>query len=193
MIPFSEALRYEFDLKPDDIVWDVGGYEGNWGRIIAEKYGCKVHIFEPIDAFYCGIMNNLLHHPQRANITVHHFGVAGTTREDTFHVKGDSSGIVADGPAENVMLLGVVDLLNNSLFADKQIAVLKLNCEGSEYEILEALLDAGLDHRFTNIQVQPHNVVPRAEERWAFIKNRLMLNHRMTFDEPWCWTGFTLK
>lgn len=193
MIPFTEQLRYEYPLTPDSVIIDVGGYEGNWSRLMVEKYGCKAHIFEPVDAFYKGIIARLANHPQRDRMTVHHFGVGENTRDEVFRIKGDMTGILADGPEETVKLIGIVDLLQNSLFAGKQIGVLKLNCEGMEYEILSALLDHGLDTRFDHIQVQFHNHVPHAEERRDFLKNRMLMNHRITWDEPWVWTGFQLK
>ena len=42
-----EHLRYEYDLKPDDTVIDIGAYRGEWGREIFNRYHCRVVTVEP--------------------------------------------------------------------------------------------------------------------------------------------------
>ena len=32
---------------PDDVVFDIGGFEGNWAGDIQARFGCEVHVFEP--------------------------------------------------------------------------------------------------------------------------------------------------
>ena len=36
-----EHLRYEYDLKPEDYVIDIGSYQGEWANEIEKRYGCK--------------------------------------------------------------------------------------------------------------------------------------------------------
>ena len=53
MIPAAEALRYDYpDLHKDSVVVDAGAYQGNWSKVIHEKYGCIVLAFEPVKAFF---------------------------------------------------------------------------------------------------------------------------------------------
>lgn len=40
-------LDYEF-LNPKSVVFDLGGYEGQWASDIFGKYGSKVFVFEPM-------------------------------------------------------------------------------------------------------------------------------------------------
>jgi len=45
-------------LKPGDVVVDVGAFVGDTPFVWANKFGCKVHAFEPfLDAFVCCIYN----------------------------------------------------------------------------------------------------------------------------------------
>jgi len=37
-----------YDLNNDSIVFDLGGYEGQWASNIFSMYYCYVHIFEPV-------------------------------------------------------------------------------------------------------------------------------------------------
>lgn len=194
MKTFTESDRYDIaGLTPASIVVDVGSYEGNWGRQICERYGCWTYFLEPIAEFRAQIQLNLLDHPRRDRMTFFDFGLGGYTREETMGVCGDSTGLVSNGPVEKVRLVGVGDLLNNSLFFDKQIAVAKLNCEGAEFEILEAMLEQNLMGRVDIIHVQFHDIIPRASARMAYIKNMMLMTHRPIFDSGWTWCGWELR
>jgi hypothetical protein len=41
-------MRLEFDPSPDGVVLDVRGYEGQWASDIFARYGCRIHVFEPV-------------------------------------------------------------------------------------------------------------------------------------------------
>lgn len=195
MQTFREELRYQYPLSPSSIVIDAGGYEGNFARSIAEKYGCHVQVYEPVWAFSERIAARFVGTPMADRIHLHHAGIGATARRETFGVKGDMSGVACTScnHQEEVSIVPIAGVLLAHAGTDKQVDLLKLNIESMEFEVLEAICDAGLDHRFTNIQVQPHNTIPNAASRWESIKRRLQLNHRITWDEPWIWTNFELR
>lgn len=43
----GEAKRWDITLTPDDVVFDIGGFEGNCTGDIHARFGCEVHVFEP--------------------------------------------------------------------------------------------------------------------------------------------------
>ena len=45
----------ECDLSEDSIVFDLGGYDGQWSSDIFSKYRCTVYCFEPVESFYKNI------------------------------------------------------------------------------------------------------------------------------------------
>jgi len=180
MKPFTESMRYEYPLTPDSLVVDVGGYEGRFANTIVEKYGCRVWCFEPV--FYEDIRSKL--HP---SILIFEKGLAGSNRTELMHIKGDSTGVFADGEAKRVELVDIVDAIQ------EPVALLKLNCEGCEFEILEALLERGNPLLYDNIQVQFHGVVSDAEDRWLKIRLQLLDTHELTYDAPWCWENYKRK
>ena len=47
----GEAKRWDITLAPDDVVFDIGGFEGNWAAEIHTRFGCEVHVFEPHPGF----------------------------------------------------------------------------------------------------------------------------------------------
>ena len=48
----DDTLRLDYPLTSDSVVFDVGGYQGDFAADIHEKYGCTVYIFEPVLEFY---------------------------------------------------------------------------------------------------------------------------------------------
>lgn len=189
---FTESDRYSYnDLTKNSLVIDAGSYEGNWANLMNEKYGCQVIALEPVPEFYANIANRFA---GREGIIVLNAGLAGTSRKEKFGVKGALTGIACppdNGEAE-VQLIGVAELLNTPWCLGKQIDLLKLNVEGSEFEILDAILDGGIECRFSNLQIQPHDVIPNAKMRWGFIRNRLQMNFRITHEDPALGTGWAL-
>lgn len=201
MIPFTDAARYEYDLAPSSVVIDCGGYEGNFAKIIAEKYGCTVHVLEPVKRF-----RDSMHRGPR--IGVHPYGVAAVTREATFHVAGDSSGEWTHGlpNTETVKLLAISDVLGG--LAPNGCDLLKLNIEGAEFEVLESLLSHGLIigkepnargvcpsmNHIRDLQVQfHHGLVPDSEARYEAIAAGLSLTHELTWRHPWVWENWRRK
>jgi hypothetical protein len=120
-------------------------------------------------------------------VTLYSMGLGRNEREDTFYIKGDMTGNWADGEPVKVKIANVNQKLTDP------VALLKLNCEGGEFEILEAILDEGNPLLFDNIQVQFHHIFPDAEERWKSIRERLLKTHELTYDAPWCWENYKRK
>lgn len=195
MIPFTENLRYDYPLNPDSVVIDAGGYEGNFARTIAEKYGCRVYVYEPVLEFAAAILQGIENTPLAKTIKVFNAGLGAYDRKEVFGVKGDQTGIACGVPnrTEEVQIVDILTAMEVLCGNAGQISLLKLNVEGMEFEILESLLDRGITHRFDHIQVQPHAHIPRAKDRWDYIKNMMQMNHRITWDAEWCWTGFSLR
>lgn len=40
-----ENLRYNYDLNEDSVVFDLGGYKGEWTEKIFSKYRCYIYVF----------------------------------------------------------------------------------------------------------------------------------------------------
>jgi len=180
MKPFTEELRYEYPLKPDDLVVDVGGYEGKFANEIRRRYDCRVSCFEPV--FYEQLRKTI-----DSEVLLFPFGLGNSERNETFYVKGDMTGGWADGDPVYVKIANINTVITYP------VALLKLNCEGGEYEILEAILDDGDPLLYDNIQVQFHNIFPDSEARWQKIRERLLVTHELTYDAPWCWENYKRK
>ena len=58
----DEKLRYNYPLLNEkSIIFDLGGYVGDFAYQINEKYGCKVYLFEPHPEFYKQCVKRFAH------------------------------------------------------------------------------------------------------------------------------------
>lgn len=78
-------------------------------------------------------------------------------------------------------------------YAWSEIALMKINIEGGEYELLEHMLDTGLVSRVCNFQVQFHDFVPDAYPRMLAIQERLRATHELTYYFPFIWENWKRK
>ena len=44
-------FRFDYDLTPESVVLDVGGYEGQWASDLYARQRCQIRIFEPVREF----------------------------------------------------------------------------------------------------------------------------------------------
>ncbi|WP_153557927.1 FkbM family methyltransferase [Roseimaritima sediminicola] len=183
----DQTLRLDYDLSADDIVFDVGGYQGEWAAAMHGRYGCRVHVFEPLPQYYQQIQNRFADVPA---VDVHAFGLSG--RDQTI-----SLGVLDDATSQFKTAEDSVacELRSISRFIEthriEQVALLKLNIEGGEYELLEHLIDSGLISRFRDIQVQFHWFVPGAHRRMQRLHQKLQQSHRPTYQYRFVWENWT--
>lgn len=48
----DNTLRLDYPLNPDSVVWDLGGYHGDFAAQINQRYGCWIFVFEPMPSFH---------------------------------------------------------------------------------------------------------------------------------------------
>ena len=74
----KEELRYDYDLNSNSVVFDLGGYKGEWTSQIFSMYSCTVYIFEPVKKYYEGIMSRFA---RNDFIKVFQFGLGSKDEE----------------------------------------------------------------------------------------------------------------
>lgn len=182
MKAFDEQDKYNWPLNRDSLVVDVGAYEGNFSRLIVEKFGCAVWAFEPV--FYEQCLANV-----GPRTTVFRNALGNCQCVEEFGIKGDSTGVWAmdvDRVAVDVLPVSV-------LYAWNHVGLLKLNCEGGEYPILERIIRDGKAPMFDALLVQFHAVEPDSSVRRDNILSALEETHEPVFSAPFCWEGWKIK
>lgn len=184
----NDSLRFSYLLTKDSIVWDVGGYEGDWSDVIYKKYHPTIYIFEPVDTFVTKIKKRF------ANIRKIHvipYGLSHKTMSVDLHL--DKDGTSEFGQSGRLVEVTFVDI--NEILKKYTIPIvdlIEINIEGTEYALLEHMIKINIIHRFRNIQVQFHPFVKNAQQRVKRIQNKLKKTHMLTYQYPFIWENWTL-
>lgn len=185
MKDFTENDRYEYDLTAQSIVLDVGAHKGTFAGNINSKYGCHVMCYEPVKEFFDITRARF---SATDDVCVFPYGLGREPRNEIFKIKGDMTGKFAEGPEQEVLIIGIRDEMLS--LGNPQVDLIKINIEGGEYELLEAILDLNMARMFRDIQVQFHGCIPDAVERRDLIRARLSSTHHLTYDCPFIWENW---
>lgn len=185
----DKTHRVQYPLNGDSVVFDIGGFEGNWAADIFTRYACHIHVFEPVQEFadqiktrFCG----------NRKVRVNAFGLSGSDQTIDMYVKQDGSSVLRPGgEVKRIELRQAMEYIHNNkiIFID----LMKINIEGGEYDLLEHLLDEGFATSVGNFQIQFHDFIPEAEKRMHAIQERLRQTHELTYQYPFVWENWALK
>jgi FkbM family methyltransferase len=176
-------LNDRLDLKADAHVVEVGGYLGNWADYVARKYECYVEVYEPVKEFYDHMLKRFSNRP---NIQVKNVAVLDGIGEAHIAVMGEGSTFYTPGACEgpNVAITDIDKIVRPVCGL---VDLLALNCEGSEYDILDRLLFTGNIWRVDRLLVQFHANHLNAETRRSAIREKLTKTHSEVWAYPYCW------
>jgi len=172
-------------LTKTSLMLEVGGFTGVDVLEMRKRFGgFRVLLFEPV--FHREAQENL----RNEQVEVYPYGLGKTSREIFFDISGDGTHPSSGG------LKGQVKSFTSVLVELKidRVDLLQINCEGCEWEVLEAAIET--IHVFHHIQVQFHQNADWVEnklERYAKIQDRLTQTHELVFDHPWIWQLWRLK
>lgn len=170
-----EHLRYEYDLRPDDLVIDIGAYRGEWAEQIYRLHKCKLILIEPTPYILGFPYGEIVNKAAWTHDGVLKFGGA-------YYYSSSYEMPTDEYPCFD---------LNELLTKYDDIAVVKINVEGAEYELLNHIIDAGLHKRIRNLQVQFHLIEGQpVEEMYGAIAERLSETHKLTWRFGFCWENW---
>jgi FkbM family methyltransferase len=182
-------FRFDYELTPASVVLDIGGYEGQWASDLYARQRCHIHIFEPIREFADAISARF---SKNADIDVHALALGANTRTETLSLAGASSSAHKNRQSQvSVEFRDVKDWIDAASI--DEIALMKINIEGGEYELLDRMLDADLVRRVAAIQIQFHYFVEEAETRMTAIQQRLAATHEQTWQYRFIWENWERK
>lgn len=189
----DQSLRLAYPLDENSLVFDVGGYIGNFAADIFCRYNCNIYIFEPVTNFYEKIKARF---SNNAKIKVFYAGLSDISSTATISVSGTSSSIFKKNSDEmeksqEIKLISVVDFIKNH--GIKEIDLMKINIEGGEYSLLDSLIEHNLLDITRSYQIQFHNFIPDAKEKRENIRTELSKTHRLLWDYPFVWESWEAK
>jgi FkbM family methyltransferase len=188
LIDGDNNLRVNYSLTSDSVVYDVGGYRGDWAREIYKRYNCYIDVFEPVQAFVV-LLNNEFGGNDK--ITIHPFGLSGKNEKNKINLDEASSSTFKSGDnLETIKLKAASEFIGKK---HTHIDLIKINIEGGEYALLDNLIKSGLIKNISNIQVQFHIFVPGAAKKRRRLQGLLSKTHELTYSYPWIWENWRLK
>ena len=185
----GEQLRYDYTIGTDETVLDLGGYRGDWTNEVLTRFGCRAIVFEPGDANFEALVERF---SGDERVTLCHFGVGASSRVDRIALADDRSSLFTrksrHDPHQRVEIRDIAGWWDVDLLPS--VAVMKVNIEGGEYEVLPRMLETGLIERVLNLQVQFHSFVPDAEAKMEQIAQSLSRTHIQTYDFRYIWENW---
>lgn len=185
----DKTHRLNYDLNENSLVFDLGGYEGQWANDIFGKFVCNIYVFEPYIKFALNIKERF---EKNSKIKVYQFGLASETKKTNFFISADGSSIFEKSENQTeVQFIRALDFMNENNIT--KIDLMKMNIEGGEYDLLEHLIETGFISKTDNIQVQFHDFIPDAENRMKNIQKDLSKTHYLTYQYEFVWENWKLK
>jgi len=162
----GEALRYDYDLNPGDLIIDIGSYNNEWNEGINKNNDLRVLKFEAQNNTGAWIYDGT-------------FDLGGNANCMSIFDEQDKKGF---------------ECLDIARFMNEEIAVCKINIEGSEYELVKYMIATGKIGNIKNLQIQFHVIDGLDYEKlYEEIAKELEKTHVLTWRYPFCWENWTAK
>jgi FkbM family methyltransferase len=189
--PKNRFYKTDFELSEDAIVFDLGGFEGQWASDIYARFNCTVYVFEPVIKYANEISERFKANPK---IKVFPFGLFDETKTETIAIQGEGSSTLNKRDGSDSVDIKLVRFID---FAKEQgiskIDLMKINIEGAEYNLLEDILESGFVSNIDNLIIQFHDFFPDAKQRMEGIRSKLKQTHNSTFYHEFVWEGWKIK
>jgi FkbM family methyltransferase len=186
----DKTLRLDYDLNENSLVFDIGGYKGEFASDIFCKYGCNIYIFEPIIEYYDEIKSKFINN---SKVRVFPFGLGMKDSGELISLDENSSSLFR--PSENQILIQIKSI--NKFIEDNKLSnidLMKINIEGAEYDLLDSLVNKKNHLIIQNFQIQFHDfVLANAKERMVKIQSELVKSHSLTFQYEFVWENWKLN
>lgn len=157
---FPEDIRYDYPLGPTDTVLDIGSYRREFADRIIKEYGCKVECFDALDN-------------RAAWLYVGKIAMGGNYLYTS---------ALADNPDKEYWCVDINPYLCN-------VALVKMNIEGGEYELLRHMLPHIGEVKY--LQVQFHLIDGMdCEKLYKDIATELSKTHKLMWRYPFVWESW---
>lgn len=182
-------------LKPGEVAIDCGANVGKYTELLAAG-GATVHAFEP-DPYCLGVLQQKF--AGHGNVVIHATAAGASNREARLYRTRDfdhdprvqSQGSSLHASKKNVdpdayLQVRQVDLAEFILSLEKRVAILKMDIEGSEVDVIERLLQSGASERVDLMFAETHEAkIPELGERTAELRAQIAARGLTHFNLDW--------
>jgi FkbM family methyltransferase len=184
------SLRLDYPLNADSVVFDVGGFKGDFSAAILGKFNCNIFIFEPVRDFYGACATRFA---TDARVACFNFGLGDSDGDFGMINTGDASSIcLGPSPCSDLVKVRRFETVFSELLITR-IDLLKINIEGGEFPLLDHIIASGLILHVNHIQVQFHDFVPLAEHLRMNVRRLLSETHEEVWCFPFIWESWRIR
>jgi FkbM family methyltransferase len=186
-------LLHDAPIDSSSVVFDAGAFDGEWAARIVEKYDCNLYLFEPNPPFFAELSERFAANPK---VRCFDYGLDAANAALPLVQAGPGSSVYAESipgtpPSTLVRLRDVAEVLDE--IGRAELDLLKLNIEGSEYEVLERLIETGRLGNVRCLLVQFHEWRDGAYRRRRRIRRALRETHDLDWNYPFVWEKWTRR
>ena len=186
-------LKFKYNLNSNSIVFDLGGYQGQFASDLFARMPCVINIFEPVPEFASFIKNRFKNNEM---IITHSFGFSNKDEEKSINILANktSSYINKKAPSSNsvnIKLKDIVDYIKNNSFDN--IDLLKINIEGAEYDVINHLINFKKISTINYLLIQFHELDKNSIAKMNLIRAELKKTHICDFCYQFVWELWVRK
>ena len=189
----DETLRLDYpELNEESIVFDLGGYKGDFAYAINEKFGCTVYVFEPHPKYYDACIKRFLSNDK---VISFNYGLSDKDAKFLLSDSADSSSFLNPHQQDkNTIECEVKEIFSVLRKLEiSNINLIKINIEGGEYPLLLHMISEGKISLVDNYQIQFHNFIENADSLRSKITNCLLKTHAKTWCYIFVWENWKRK
>lgn len=187
----DDKISLEYPLDEDSVVFDIGAYKGNFTQKVVDKFNCNVYAFEPLPEMY-EYLNKKFKNNKK--VKIYSFGLLDETKKANISSYDAGSSLFTRteaAPNKQIELREFKCFVTDNNITN--IDYVYMNIEGSEYKLLNHIIDTGYIHNIQNLQIQFHNYLPNAKKERNKIRTNLKKTHICIFNYPFIWEGWQIK
>jgi len=180
----------DYPLNEKSMVFDVGGYKGQWTSDIFSRFLSNTYLFEPVKEFAEFSRRRF---KKNKKIKVIELGLSDKTTRIDIALNGDESSVFSDSSKEkeSIKLKDIKDFLDENKI--KRVDLISINIEGGEYNLLKRMIESGDIDKFQNIQIQFHRIGGNYIREREWIQGELSRTHKQKYCFPFVWEAWTRK
>lgn len=186
----DKKFLFDPSLSNSSIVFELGGYLGDWAAEISARSAATIYVFEPLLEFSSQAKTRFLNNPK-----IHVIEAAAWIADSYLPIAeaSDSTSLVRSNSSsqKTIKAIDLVKFITKKKL--KSIDLMQINIEGGEYDLLNHLIDSGVVKIINKLQIQFHHDIDDAEQKREKLIADLQKTHKKTFSYPFVWEGWKLK
>jgi FkbM family methyltransferase len=170
----GNALLFPDHLPPDSLCVDFGGYKGDWVLGCLDRQNLSdFWVYEPVPKYFEEIKEIFTAIP---NVTVFPYALANESSSLEIRLDGAATTFFATNETSNLLPTVRIRcepyLVFKTQVRDRTLDWVKMNIEGSEYELIRFLEGSQILQRVKTLVVQFHEIDGESLESIHMILNR---------------------